>query len=827
MMSVPSINLPVTGLSCASCAGRAETALRGVNGFEGVTVNAATEMALAPLDPEALRQGALALQDAGFPFREETVSWTISGLNCASCVGRVEAALADVPGVLSASANLATGTAQVTRIQGAASDAEIGSRLDRIGYAATVLEPDTPRGPEDDPRWRALLALALALPVFLLEMGGHAVPAFHHWLYGTFGMGPILWVQAILTTILLAGPGSGFFRKGLPGLFRGAPDMNALVALGTGATWVYSMVALVAPSLLPAGTAQVYFEAAAVIVALVLVGRWMEAHAKGEAGAAVRRLLELRPDEAEVLKHGVATMVRAEALQPGDLVRVRPGARLPADGRIANGASRVDEAMLTGEAKPVAKGPGDVVTGGTVNGTAALTVEVTAAGQSTVLARIAAMVSEAQGTKLPVQSAIDRVTAVFVPFVMGAALLAVIGWLVLGPEPALAHALVAGVSVLIVACPCAMGLAVPTSVLVGTGRAAELGVLFRRGDALQRLAGVKAVAFDKTGTLTLGRPEVTGVLLENGATEEDVLSAAAAVEAQSDHPVARALVRAANHRGLVPDPASEVTETPGSGISGIVAGRTVTIGSEAILPPDAMAGTEIPASVSRWRETGRSAVFVVVDGKLVAAVSVSDPLKSGARQAVESLQAAGIVPVLISGDAPATVQAIAADLGIDRFHGGVSPEGKGSLLADLQEDLGAVAFVGDGINDAPALAAADTGIALGSGTEIAIEAGDVVLTSDDPRTVLTAHRISARTMGNIRQNLFWAFAYNTALIPLAAGVFVPLWGWQLSPAVAAGAMALSSVSVVLNALRLRSVDAGWSERAGHCARLRTQHPKSV
>jgi heavy metal translocating P-type ATPase len=575
--------------------------------------------------------------------------------------------------------------------------------------------------------------------------------------------------------------------------------------LGTTAAYGYSVVATFAPGLLPPGTAAVYFEAAAMIVVLILLGRTMEARAKGRTGAAIRRLVGLAPKTALVERNGDVMDLPLDQIVLGDVLHARPGERIAVDGDVITGHTYVDESMITGEPAPVQKGAGSQVTGGTVNGTGAMTFRATHVGADTVLAQIIRLVERAQSAKLPIQALVDRITLWFVPAVMALAVLTVAVWLALGPLPSLAHALVAGVSVLIIACPCAMGLATPTSIMVGTGRAAELGVLFRKGDALQALQGVKVVALDKTGTLTAGRPELTDLVAMPGFVEDEVLALLAAAEAASEHPVASAILRAAKERKLDIPAATEFAAIPGYGVQAQVSGHAVLAGADRLmrrdgvtLPPD-NPGNAIAAK-------GRTPLYLALDGQLAAVVGVADPIKPGTPAAIAALQAKGLRVVMITGDNKATAAKIAAELGITKVVAEVLPAGKVAALRALRTH-GQLAFVGDGINDAPALAEADVGIAIGSGTDVAIETADVVLMSGDLGAVVSAFAISHATMRNIRQNLFWAFGYNVLLIPVAAGALYPAYGVLLSPALAAGAMAISSVIVLTNALRLRRVRA--------------------
>ena len=808
-------DLHIPGLKCGGCVGRVERALSAVEGVSDVSANLATrtvgvdhDITLAELLP--------VLERAGYPADVSETRLAVEGMHCAACASRLESALTQVPGVLSAHVSLADRTARVRHADAGPIDGALLAAIRHAGYGASTLtgqEGDRADQETRESRRAFAIAAVLTLPVFVLEMGHHLFPAFGRLIHHGIGMQTSWWLQAVLTTLVLAWPGRGFFRSGLPALFRGAPDMNALVAIGTGAAWGYSMVVLLGPQLLPEEARAVWFEAAAVIVTLILLGRWLEARARGRAGAAIAALAGLTPDTAELHRDGDIVSVPLSEVQRGDEIILRPGARVPVDGDVIDGRSWLDESMITGEPLPVAKAPGDRVTGGTVNGAAALTFRATAVGADTVLARILRMVEQAQAAKLPIQALVDRVTLYFVPAVMVVALLSATAWLVFGPTPALVPALVAGVSVLIIACPCAMGLATPMSILVGTGRAAELGVLFRRGEALQRLDRVRVIAMDKTGTLTEGRPVVTDLFAAEGTSEIEALALAAGAEARSEHPIALAILAAARERGLsLPD--AETTEAiPGLGLLARVDGREILVGSPRFLEARDVAMAPIAAGLETLSAQGRTPVAVAIDGQAALALGVSDRLRPGARAAVERLTRRGLVVAMISGDTEAAARHVAGELGIRHVVAGVPPEGKVAAIESLRSAHGPVAFVGDGMNDAPALAAADTGIAIGTGTDVAIESADVVLMSGDPGGVDTAVTLSRATMRNIRQNLGWAFGYNILLIPVAAGALAVFGGPLLSPVFAAGAMAASSVCVVANALRLRRAGAGRSRTA--------------
>jgi len=783
----------------------------GVEGVSSATVNLANASASvqfdSPATPEAIR---LATAKAGYPAATETLDLQVEGATCASCVSRIETALKAVPGVVGAAMNLATERATVTVFEGQTALPDMIGAVRSAGYSAAALQEARPatdrRADEQTALLRAfLIALVLTLPVFLTEMGGHIYPPLHHWLTQNIGMTAVQVGQFVLASLVLVWPGRSILNKGFRGLVQMAPDMNGLVTLGALAAWGYSTVATFAPGILPPGTANVYFESAAVIITLILLGRFLEARAKGRAGDAIRKLIGLAPDHATVQRGGQELTMPVAEIVVGDVIALKPGERLAVDGIVLTGQSYVDESMLSGEPVPVEKTEGAKLAGGTINGTGALTYKATAVGRDTTLARIVRMVEEAQGTKLPVQGLVDRITGWFVPAVIVASLLTVALWLAFGPDPALPKALVAGVSVLIIACPCAMGLATPTSVMVGTGRAAELGVLFRRGDALQSLQSVTTVALDKTGTLTMGRPVLTSLILAPGKKETAVLPMIAAVESQSEHPVARAITQAATDRGLTLPSVTEFRSLTGQGVRADVAGKIVLVGSDRLMNNEGIALGALAPQGAKLANQGQSVLYAAINGQAVALLGVSDPVKATTPAAIAALHALGLKIVMLTGDGAAAAKSVARTLGLDQVEAELMPKDKVKAVKALRASGEVVAFVGDGINDAPALSSADVGLAVSTGTDIAIEAADVVLMNGDLAGLVNALELSRRTMGNIRQNLFWAFGYNVLLIPVAAGILYPLWGTLLSPALAAGAMAMSSVFVVTNALRLRLV----------------------
>ncbi|MFK7876311.1 MAG: heavy metal translocating P-type ATPase [Paracoccaceae bacterium] len=731
------------------------------------------------------------------------VSLQIKGMHCASCVGRAEGILLANSEVLTAAVNLAQGTAFVE-----------GRELNGPDLARALTEGGYPSQVRFDPKmrsdhagesvriWRNFwIAFALTLPVFLVEMGAHLYPPLHHVVMNSIGTQASWIAQCVLIGLVLAWPGRDFFVIGVKALMRAAPEMNTLVALGAGAAWVYSTCVTFFPGLIPEASRAVYFEAAGVIVTLILLGRALEARAKGRAGAAIEALIGLQPNE---VMRADGTIALIEDIAVGDLLRARPGERIAVDGVVTQGHSRVDEAMLTGEPIPLVKFPGNRVSAGTLNAQSVLTYRATAIGADTSLAQIVQMVDRAQGAKLPIQAQVDRITRVFVPIVMALSVLSFLGWLVFGGT--FAQAFVAAVSVLIIACPCAMGLATPISVVVATGRAAQLGVLFRGGDGLERLAGIAWIAFDKTGTLTLGKPSV---IHHEWIGKQALIGDFLALEAQSQHPLAQAIV--ASGKPSVAE-VTDIEAVPGRGVHGWVNNRFLCVGSAQFMQDHGADMSVLAEAESLILDQTATPVFAATNGRVVGVWGIADPIRKDAKTTVQDLQKAGLGVSLISGDRGPIAKAIGASLGVDRIAAEVLPGDKLDCVRDMQAKW-RVAFVGDGINDAPALAQADVGIAIAHGTDVAMEAADVVLMTDKLQGVTRAHVIAKQTLRNIRQNLFWAFAYNVALIPVAMGVFYPLFGWQLSPMLGAGAMALSSVFVVFNALRLRRAGGGLPSTA--------------
>jgi Cu+-exporting ATPase len=659
---------------------------------------------------------------------------------------------------------------------------------------------------------RFWVSLVLSIPLLVMEMGHH--------LFGLpvdrvvpVGINP--WIQLALATPVLVWGGWPFFQRGWTSIVARSPNMFTLIALGTGSAFVYSVAATLAPGLFPAqlqsaaGTVPVYFESAAVIVTLVLLGQVLELRARERTGGAIRALLDLAPKTARRIgTDGRAEEVGVDALRLDDLVQVRPGERIPVDGSVTEGRSAVDESMLTGEPMPVDKAVGDPVTGGTMNGSGAFVFRAERVGEATTLSQVVKMVAEAQRSRAPIQKLVDKVSGVFVPVVVAAAAIAFVAWTILGPAPSIVFAMIAAVSVLIIACPCALGLATPMSIMVATGRGAHLGILVKTAEALERLSKVDTVIVDKTGTLTEGKPRLTDVVTAEEVQPDDVLRLAAGLEGGSEHPLAAAIVAGARDRGLAPASAEEFDSHAGHGVTGRVEGREIAIGNERMMQEAGIDPAALAATAQALRGNGNTVMFVSIDGRLAGLVAVSDPIKPTTARAIEGLHRSGLRVIMATGDNRATAESVAAKLGIDAVHAGALPQDKAALVAALQSEGAKVAMAGDGINDAPALAQSDVGIAMGAGADVAVESAGLTLVKGDLGALLRARALAQATMRNIRQNLVFAFAYNAIGVPVAAGVLYPVFGVLLSPMIAAAAMSLSSVSVIGNALRLRGVALG-------------------
>jgi Cu+-exporting ATPase len=732
-------------------------------------------------------------------------------MTCAGCSGKVQRTLETAPGVSEANVNLMTGAATVRYDPGATTPEHLVELIRSTGYGAELPRQGesaedalSARDAEQAAETRALVrklivsAIATAL-VMLIAMrpGGHEAG----------GADVSAWMQLALTLPVVFWAGRHFFTRAWAGFRHHSADMNTLIAVGTGSAFTFSLVMTVAADWFRTRGVEphIYYESVVTIIALILLGNVLEARAKGRTSQAVRKLVGLRPATARVVRLGVEREIPLADLHVGDEVIVRPGETIPADGSVLDGTSYVDESMLTGEPVPVTKAPGAAVVGATLNTNGALRIRVERVGGDTVLSRIVRLVQQAQGTRAPIQRLADRVSAVFVPVVLSIAIATFVAWFDLGPAPSYLHALIASVTVLIIACPCAMGLAVPTAVMVSTGRGAELGILIKGGEALERTEAVDVVVFDKTGTLTEGRPAVVSIALPSGAAldESRLLSLAAAVERLSEHPIAEAIATAARHRELPVPTAQAFRSQTGKGVLAIVEGSRVGVGNLMLMRDLRVNPGPLAEAADAATADGRTPVYVAVDGKLAGLIAVADPIKPQSRDAVANLGRMGIETVMLTGDDRRTAEGVARQVGVGRVLAEVLPDRKLEEIRRLQEGGKVVAMVGDGLNDAPALAQADVGVAMGTGTDVAMEAGDITLMRGDPSAVVAAIGLARRTMHVIRQNLFWAFVYNVIGIPIAAGALYPAFGLRLTPAIAAGAMAFSSVSVVTNSLRLR------------------------
>ena len=815
------ITIPVTGMSCASCVRRVERALANHEGVAEASVNFASEEARVAYHPEATKPDELisVIRDAGYGADVRERTFGVTGMTCASCVGRVEEALRKLPGVVEASVNLANEKATVGYVAGEVGPRDLEKAVEGAGYG--VVREDEGSSAEGSREreygklrsdfFLAAVLTALVLLGSLPMMLGFMPPV------------PVAWLN--LGLLVLATPvqfwaGRRFYRGAWGALRHGQANMNTLVVMGTSAAYLYSAVATLAPQLFAAGRADVYFDTSALIITLILLGRLLEARARGRTNEAIKKLAGLQAKTARVVRYEEEVDILVEDVRVGDTVVVRPGEKVPVDGRIVSGESAVDESMITGESIPATKREGDEVIGATMNTSGSFRFVATKVGEDTALQQIVRMVEEAQGSKAPIQRLADRISGVFVPAVIGVAALTFLIWLLFGPEPAFTFALLNTVAVLIIACPCAMGLATPTSIMVGTGKGAESGILIKGGEALEGAHKLDAVVLDKTGTLTKGEPELTDVVAQNGMRKEELLRLVASAERSSEHPLGEAIVRGAKDRGVALAEADAFEAISGSGIRARVEGREVLAGSSRFLSGSGVHGDGLVARGEELAREGETPIFVAVDGEAAGIVGVADVVRDESGEAVERLHSLGVEVAMLTGDNRRTAEAIARKLGIDLVVAEVRPEDKATEVKRLQAEGKRVAMVGDGINDAPALAQADVGIAIGTGTDVAMEAADLTLISGDVRGVARAIELSKATVRNIKQNLFWAFAYNVVLIPVAAGVLYPLFAGGsvpqvlspvlgeygfLNPVLAAAAMALSSVTVVSNALRLRRV----------------------
>ena len=849
-MSKARIILPIEGMSCASCAATVQEALASADGVVGATVNFATAKAAVDYDDAQTHVAELikTVRSAGYNCGKASVTFTVEQLHYTASVLPLEQALARVKGVIRAAANQATETVTVDYVPGVTTGEELERAVERAGFkVAAPIAAEDPLERERLARAREIRTLtwkfALAAVATVVAMGGamllmadRPMDSFKRFdLLGRLLMPAALklwaivsarttidlfWVKvglAVLTLPVVAWSGQQFYRGTWSGFKHRTADMNTLIGVGTGAAYLYSLVATFAPDVFAAAglPADVYYEAVCGIIALILLGRLLEARARGRTSAAIRQLAGLRAKAAHVVREGKEADIPVEAVVPGDLVVVKPGEKIPVDGVVTEGASAVDESMLTGEPLPVAKRIGDEVIGATVNRSGSITFRATRVGKETALGQIIQLVEDAQATKAPIQRLADQVAGVFVPIVMAIAIAAFVIWFDFGPQPALVFSTVTLVTVLIIACPCALGLATPTAILVATGRAAEHGILIRSGEALERLSKVRTVLLDKTGTITQGKPTVTHIVTAKrpdgtSLSPAEVLKWAASVEHRSEHPLADAIVRAAHEKAVDILLVEKFAAMEGRGVRGTVERRIIEVISLRHARERSLELGSLGQDADRLAREGRSPVIVVVNNTVYAVIAISDPIKPTAKEAITHLRKMGLKVMMVSGDSKKGAAAVAKEVGIDEVVAEVLPSQKADFVKKLQKQGRHVAMVGDGLNDAPALAQADVGIAIGTGTDVAMEASDVTLIRGDLRGVVTALQLSKRALRTIRENLFWAFIYNAVGIPIAAGVLYPFFGVLLSPVLASAAMAWSSLSVVLNSLTLRRFKPGWA-----------------
>ncbi len=801
------VDLPIAGMSCASCAVTIEKTLRGQPGVQKASVNFANQKAHVVFDRAQtdVSELAQAVKSSGYQVGSQQVELSIKGMSCASCVSRVEGALRHVPGVLTASVNLSTERARLTYLPQPDVLQKAMEAVADTGYHATVVGDESSNDWEREQREKNYqqllrkLIFGAALSVIIL-LGSFAelfpflndIPEQMRWIF-----------LFLLTTPVLAYSGAQFYTSAWKALKHRAADMNTLIAIGTGAAFLYSLVATFLPGFLPDNMRNVYYDTTAVIITLILLGKVLEARAKGRTSEAIKKLMGLQAKTARVIRDDREIDLPIEQVLVGDVIVVRPGEKIPVDGVIIKGSSSVDEAMITGESLPVQKKSGDEVIGATINKTGSFRFKATKVGKDTALAQIIRMVQEAQGSKAPIQRMADVISGIFVPVVIAIAILAFVVWFDFGPQPALTYALISFVTVLIIACPCALGLATPTSIMVGTGKGAENGILIKGGEALETAHKITAILLDKTGTITVGKPTVTDIVALNGFTERDIHRMAASVEQGSEHPLGEAIVENAREKNILLADATNFKAVPGHGVEADIDGTHIMLGNIKLMQERGIVVDVLRSTAADLARNGKTPMYVAFDGRASGLIAVADPVKEDSAKAIQQLHRLGLNVVMMTGDNKRTAEAIARQVGVDRVLAEVLPEDKAFQVKKLQQEGHIVAMVGDGINDAPALAQADVGIAIGTGADVAMEASDITLIKGNLTSVAAAIQLSKATMRNIKQNLFGSFVYNTLGIPIAAGVLYPFIGVLLSPIIASAAMAASSVTVLTNALRLR------------------------
>ena len=813
-VNVKKITLPVEGMSCASCVQTIEKALKKMDGVNAASVNLTLQSAEIKFDEQKTEIKNLvdSIKEVGYEVPTAKIRLKIAGMHCAACVSRVEKALQLVAGVQEANVNLPLEEATVVYIPGLVNIQLLKQAVESAGYTV-VEQPDSEIADWQEKEQKSSVqrltrklwfSIILTIPILLLSMG----EMFFSW---TWISQPLRWkILFVLTTPLLFYSGGQFFIAAWKLLKHKTADMNTLIAIGTGSAYLYSVMITFFPFLFPSKVQHVYYETAAVIISFILLGRLLEARAKNKTSQVIKRLIGLQPKTARILENGKEKDVSIAEVKVGDRIVVRPGERIPVDGTVVEGQSAVDESMISGEAIPVEKKTGDKVIGASINRTGSFIMIAARVGKDTVLARIISLVQEAQGSKAPIQRLADIVAGYFVPVVIGVASLSFALWLWLGPDPPITYALVVFVTILVIACPCALGLATPTSILVGTGKGAELGILIKNAEALEKSHKLTAIVLDKTGTISEGKPVVTDVLCLDGFQANEVLKVAASLEKSSEHPLAEAIVKKADMENITLDYPAEFETIPGRGIHGRLDQKEVRIGNNLMLQEQGISLEGTETMIEELLDAGKTIMYVAVEKKLAGIVAVADPIKADSGQAIQALKKMGVKVFMISGDHEKTARAVAKAVGVDEFYAEVLPAEKAKYIKQLQEEGFVVGMVGDGINDAPALAQADVGIAMGGGTDIAIESGDVTLIQGSLLGVVTALELSRATMRNIKQNLFGSFFYNSLGIPVAAGILYPFTGLLLNPMLAAAAMAASSVTVVSNALRLKRFRPSWN-----------------
>ena len=800
------LSIPVNGMSCASCASRIETSIKKLKGVHSASVNFATEKANVIYDPTEvdLSQIGKSIEDAGYQTGELNMQVSIRGMSCASCVSRIEQQLRSLPGILDASVNLSTEQAFIKYLPEQVDFDRIQRAVQDAGYEVPIseekTEPDQLPAKKTKVRklWRKfIVAVFFTILVFIgsfsrLFPGLQTVPE------------RIVWITLFLLTLpIMFYSGRQFFVGAWRALKHRAADMNTLIAVGTGSAFAYSTITTFVPSLFPETLRHVYFDTTAVIISLILLGKLLEARAKGRTSEAIKKLMGLQAKTARVVRDGNEQDIPIEEVLVNDIIVVRPGEKIPVDGIVIDGSSSVDESMITGEPIPIKKGKNDEVIGATINKTGSFRFSASKVGKDTMLSQIIKMVQQAQGSKAPIQRLADIISSVFVPIVIVVAIMSFVVWFDFGPEPRVTFSFITFITVMIIACPCALGLATPTSIMVGTGKGAENGILIKDGEALETAHKLSVIVLDKTGTITVGKPDVTDVVTAESFNSDELLKLAASLERGSEHPLGEAIVEHARSKEITLADPQDFQAIPGHGVEGDVDGRHVLLGNYKLMSERGIDVRLLKTEADRLSDEGKTAMFIAVKDLAAGIISVADPIKKNSADAIEAMEKLGITVVILTGDNQSTAHAIARQVGVSRVLAEVLPEDKVKEVVKLQQEGHVVGMVGDGINDAPALAQANIGIAIGTGTDIAIEASDITLIRGDLSGVPTAIRLSKATMRNIKQNLFGSFIYNSLGIPVAAGILYPFFGILLSPIIASAAMAMSSVTVLSNALRLR------------------------